>query len=53
LFQLSVSTKIPATGNDYSLELDLAYPIDSSRTTFNVTGLNVSGMFFSIGSNGE
>ncbi|CAF4258786.1 unnamed protein product [Adineta steineri] len=38
---LSVSTKIPATGNDYSLEFDLAHPIDSSRTTFNVTGFNI------------
>ncbi|CAF4008872.1 unnamed protein product [Rotaria sp. Silwood2] len=39
--QLSVGTKIPSTGNDYSLELDLAYPIDSSRTSFNVTGSNI------------
>ncbi|CAF0793626.1 unnamed protein product [Adineta ricciae] len=38
---LSVSTKVPATGNDYSLEIDLAYPIDSSRTSFNVTGSNI------------
>ncbi|CAF0855024.1 unnamed protein product [Rotaria sordida] len=38
---LSVETKIPATGNDYSLEFDLAYPIDSSRTNFNVTGSNI------------
>jgi len=38
---LSVSTKVPATGNDYSLEIDLAHPIDSSRTSFNVTGLNI------------
>ncbi|CAF3405495.1 unnamed protein product [Rotaria sp. Silwood1] len=38
---LSVKTKIPATGNDYSLEIDLAYPIDSSRTSFNVTGSNI------------
>jgi len=39
---LSVKTQVPATGNDYSLDIDLAYPIDSSRTTFNVTGSNVS-----------
>jgi len=38
---LSVGTKVPATGNDYSLEIDLAYPIDSSRTNFNVTGSNI------------
>ncbi|CAF4331541.1 unnamed protein product, partial [Rotaria sordida] len=25
----------------YSLEVDLAYPIDSSRTNFNVTGSNI------------
>jgi len=45
LFKLNVTTKIPATGNDYSLEIDLAYPIDSSRTTFNVTGTNVRLIF--------
>jgi len=39
--KLNVGTKIPATGNDYSLEIDLAYPIDSSRTNFNVTGSNI------------
>lgn len=38
---LNVQTKIPATGNDYSLEVELAYAIDSSRTTFNVTGSNI------------
>ena len=42
---MNVSTKVPATGNDYSLELDLAYPIDSSRTNFNVTGSNVRLIF--------
>jgi len=42
---LSVATKIPATGNDYSLEIDLAYPIDSARTNFNVTGSNVRFIF--------
>jgi hypothetical protein len=45
LFKFNVSTKIPATGNDYSLEIDLAYPIDSSRTNFNVTGSNVRLIF--------
>jgi len=39
--KLSVGTKIPATGNDYSLEIDLAHPIDASRTNFNVTSLNI------------
>lgn len=41
LFKLNVGTKIPATGADYSLDIELAYPIDSSRTNFNVTGSNV------------
>ncbi len=45
LFKFNVSTKIPATGNDYSLQIDLAYPIDSSRTNFNVTGSNVRLIF--------
>ncbi len=36
-----METKIPTTGNDYLLDIDLAYPIDSTRTTFNVTGSNV------------
>ncbi|UJR20712.1 hypothetical protein I4U23_023834 [Adineta vaga] len=43
---LSVSTKVPATGNDYSLEIDLAYPIDSSRTSFHVTGSNIEIKLF-------
>ncbi|CAF3007156.1 unnamed protein product [Rotaria socialis] len=38
---LNVGTKIPATGTDYSLELDLAFSIDSSRTNYNVTGSNI------------
>ncbi|CAF3477746.1 unnamed protein product [Rotaria sp. Silwood1] len=38
---INIKTKIPSSGQDYSLELDLAYPIDSSRTTFNVTGSNI------------
>lgn len=38
---LNVRTKVPSTGNDYSLELELAYPIDSSRTNFTVTGSNI------------
>ncbi|CAF3963885.1 unnamed protein product [Rotaria sp. Silwood2] len=38
---ININTKIPSSGHDYSLELDLAYPIDSSRTNFNVTGSNI------------
>jgi len=38
---LQVDTKIPSSGDDYSLELDLAYPIDSSRTNFHVTNSNI------------
>lgn len=36
-----METKIPSSGTDYALDIDLAYPIDSTRTTFNVTGSNV------------
>lgn len=38
---LHVETKIPSSGTDYSLDIDLAYPINSTRTTFNVTGSNI------------
>ncbi|CAF1398284.1 unnamed protein product [Adineta ricciae] len=38
---LYVNTKIPSSGSDYLLDLELAYLIDSSRTTFNVTGTNI------------
>jgi len=43
---LNVNTKIPASGTDYSLTIDLAYPIDSSRTSFNVTGSNIEIKLF-------
>ncbi|CAF4180426.1 unnamed protein product [Rotaria sp. Silwood2] len=39
--QITIHTKIPSSGQDYSLEVDLAYPIDSSRTNFNATGSNL------------
>ncbi|CAF1268840.1 unnamed protein product [Rotaria sordida] len=39
--QINIHTKIPSSGQDYSLEVDLAYPIDSSRTNFNVTSSNI------------
>ncbi|CAF0749607.1 unnamed protein product [Adineta steineri] len=38
---LKVNTKIPASGHDYLLEVELAYSIDSSRTSFNVTNTNI------------
>ncbi|CAF2987976.1 unnamed protein product [Rotaria sp. Silwood2] len=38
---INIHTKIPSSGQDYSLEVDLAYPIDSSRTNFNATGSNL------------
>ncbi|CAF4276503.1 unnamed protein product [Rotaria sp. Silwood2] len=38
---INIHTKIPSSGQDYSLEVDLAYQIDSSRTNFNVTGSNL------------
>ncbi|CAF0778788.1 unnamed protein product [Rotaria sordida] len=38
---IKINTKIPSSGHDYSLALDLAYPIDSSRTNFNVTSSNI------------
>ncbi|CAF3522060.1 unnamed protein product [Rotaria socialis] len=38
---INISTKVPSSGQDYLLELDLAYPIDSLRTNFNVTGSNI------------
>jgi len=38
---LHVETKIPSYGTDYLLDIDLAYPIDSTRTTFNVTNSNI------------
>ncbi|UJR28925.1 hypothetical protein I4U23_010143 [Adineta vaga] len=38
---LHVDTKIPSNGSDYALDLELAYPIDSSRTNFTVTGTNI------------
>ncbi|CAF1141134.1 unnamed protein product [Rotaria sordida] len=38
---INIHTKIPSSGQDYSLEVDLAYPVDSSRTNFNVTGSNI------------
>jgi len=37
---LSVSAKLPS-GNDYSLEIDLAYPINHTRTDFKVTSTNI------------
>jgi len=43
---LKVNTKIPATGTDYCLTLDLAYPVDSSRTNFTVTGSNIEIKLF-------
>ncbi|CAF3762745.1 unnamed protein product [Rotaria sp. Silwood1] len=38
---INIHTKIPSSGQDYLLEIDLAYPIDSSRTNFNVTDSNL------------
>lgn len=35
---------MPITGLPFSLDLQLAYPIDSSRTDFRVNGTNVSAI---------
>lgn len=43
--QLSVTIKLPSSDSEYNLELDLAYPINSSRTDFKVNTANVSEKF--------
>ena len=50
--QLSINIKLPATSSEYNLELDLAYPINSSKTDFKVNTANVcEDIFFLIISN--
>ncbi|CAF4327906.1 unnamed protein product, partial [Adineta steineri] len=38
---LNVKIEIPSSDNGYNLEVDLAYPINSSRTDFKVNTANV------------
>ncbi|CAF0754560.1 unnamed protein product [Didymodactylos carnosus] len=42
---LNVSAKLPS-GNDYSLEVNLAYPIDDKRTEFTVTAFKIEIKLF-------
>jgi len=42
---LSVNAKLPS-GGDYSLEIDLAYPIDDKRTEFTVTAFKIEIKLF-------
>jgi len=45
---LSITIKLPSSSSEYSLELDLAYPINSSRTAFQVNTANVEIRLYKV-----
>ncbi|CAF0755407.1 unnamed protein product [Adineta ricciae] len=45
---LSVTVKLPSIDNEYNLEIDLAYPINSSRTDFKINTANIEVRLYKV-----